>query len=85
MSVSAATLSFATSPNTTRLYIHSEYAAPNTSVVAAAAAIQKSYFTAPRITMNSPTNPLVAGRPALAMANSMKNAANFGIVLTTPP
>ncbi len=35
--------------------------------------------------MNSPTKPLVAGRPALAIANSMKNAANFGIVLTTPP
>jgi hypothetical protein len=37
------------------------------------------------MTMNSPTKPEVAGRPALAMANSMKKAANFGIVFTTPP
>ena len=35
--------------------------------------------------MNSPTNPDVAGSPALAIANSIMNAANFGIVLTTPP
>ena len=27
----------------------------------------------------------VAGSPALAMAKSMKNAANLGILLTTPP
>ena len=35
--------------------------------------------------MNSPTKPEVAGRPAFAIANSIMNAANFGIVLTTPP
>jgi hypothetical protein len=35
--------------------------------------------------MNSPTKPLVPAGPALAIANSMKNAANTGIVLTTPP
>ena len=36
--------------------------------------------------MNSPTNPRRrrAG-PQLAIANSIMNAANFGIVLTTPP
>ena len=35
--------------------------------------------------MNSPTKPLVPGRPQLAIAKSTKNAANFGIVFTTPP
>ena len=35
--------------------------------------------------MNSPTNPLVPGRPELAMPNRMKNAPNQGIVLMTPP
>ena len=40
---------------------------------------------APSVTRNSPMKPLVPGRPELAMANSMKNAANTGILLTTPP
>ena len=35
--------------------------------------------------MNSPTKPLVPGRPQLAIENSTKNAANHGIVLATPP
>ena len=35
--------------------------------------------------MNSPTNPLVPGRPQLAIENSTQNAANHGITLTTPP
>ena len=48
-------------------------------------AIQKLNFIAPMMTRNSPTNPLVAGRPQLAIANSIMNAANFGIVFTTPP
>ena len=30
-------------------------------------------------------NPLVPGNPELAMANNMKNAANTGILLATPP
>ena len=37
------------------------------------------------MTRNSPTNPDVAGSPALAIENSIMNAANFGIVLATPP
>ena len=37
------------------------------------------------ITMNSPTKPLVAGRPLLAIENRMKNVAKRGITLTTPP
>jgi hypothetical protein len=37
------------------------------------------------MTMNSPTKPLVAGRPEFAMAKSIIRAANFGIVFTTPP
>jgi hypothetical protein len=53
--------------------------------LAAANATQKLNLTAPRITMNSPTKPEVAGSPALAMENSMNSAANFGMVLTTPP
>ena len=55
------------------------------SMVAAKNAYQKFTFTAASITMNSPTKPLVAGSPELAMANSMKNAAKMGMVLTTPP
>ena len=35
--------------------------------------------------MNSPTNPLVPGRPQFAIANSTKNVANHGITFTTPP
>ena len=35
--------------------------------------------------MNSPTNPLVPGRAALAIAKSIANAAKRGMVLTTPP
>ena len=54
-------------------------------VVAATAAIQKFTFTVPRITIHSPTNPAVPGRPQLAIANSTAKAANFGIVLATPP
>ena len=54
-------------------------------VVAARKATQKLKSTAPSTTMNSPTKPLVPGRPALAMANSMKKAANLGILFTTPP
>ena len=54
-------------------------------MVAATAASQKLAFIAPMITMNSPTKPLVAGRPALAIANSIISAANFGMVFTTPP
>jgi hypothetical protein len=69
----------------TRLYIHSVYAAPKTSVVAATNASQKFSFMAPMMTMNSPTKPLVAGRPALAMAKSIISAANLGMVFTTPP
>ena len=54
------------------------------SVSAAAAAYQKFTFIAPITTMNSPTKPLVPGRPEFAIANSMKKAANTGIVFTTP-
>ena len=39
----------------------------------------------PMTTRNSPTNPLVPGKPELAIANNMKKAANTGILLTTPP
>ncbi len=46
---------------------------------------QKLYLIAPTMTMNSPTKPLVAGSPQLAMANSIMNDANLGMVLTTPP
>ena len=35
--------------------------------------------------MNSPTKPLVPGRPELAIANNTKNTANHGITLATPP
>ena len=84
-SLSAATCGFATAPNITRLYIHSVYAAPRTMVLAARKASQKPVFIAPRITRNSPTKPLVAGRPLFAMANSIIRLANFGIVFTTPP
>ena len=35
--------------------------------------------------MNSPTKPLVPGRPELAMKNSTAKVANHGMVLATPP
>ena len=38
-----------------------------------------------RMTRNSPTNPEVPGKPALANAKNAINAANFGMVFTTPP
>ncbi len=37
------------------------------------------------MTKNSPTNPEVPGRPEFASANSTMKAANFGMVLITPP
>ena len=49
-------------------------AMPYCSVVAARNPVQKLNCTAPRMTMNSPTKPLVAGRPAFAIANSIRNA-----------
>jgi hypothetical protein len=84
-SVSAATWALATGPKITRLYISSVYAAPQISVVPATRASQKLVFMAPMMTMNSPTKPLVAGRPQLAMAKSIVNAANLGMLFTTPP
>ena len=69
----------------TRFTIHSVYAAPIISVIAAPKAYQKFTLIAPRITMNSPTKPDVAGRPELAIANNTAKNANLGIVFTTPP
>ncbi|CPM13769.1 Uncharacterised protein [Bordetella pertussis] len=37
------------------------------------------------MTRNSPTKPLVAGRPLLAIENSTKNVTKRGMTLTTPP
>ena len=37
------------------------------------------------MTMNSPTKPEVPGSPEFASANSTMKAANFGMVLMTPP
>ena len=54
-------------------------------MVAARSAIQKLKRIAPTITMNSPTNPEVAGSPQFAIANSIISEANFGMVFTTPP
>jgi hypothetical protein len=54
-------------------------------VIAAAKPSQKLTLTEARITRNSPTKPDVPGRPAFAIAKSIMNAANLGIVLTTPP
>jgi hypothetical protein len=54
-------------------------------IVAARNPSQNLVLMAARITMNSPTNPLVPGVPALAIAKSIAEAANFGMVLTTPP
>jgi len=56
-----------------------------TVLLAAANAYQKFSSIVPRITRNSPTNPLVPGKPELAIANSTKKAANTGIRFTTPP
>src|SRR4029079_8807894 len=83
-SLRAATRSPTTAPNQTRLYIQSVYASPRISVTAARKPTQKFALTAARITMNSPTNPLVPGKPALAIANSIASAAKRGIVLTNP-
>ena len=46
---------------------------------------RRATFIAAMITMNSPTKPLVAGRPEFAMTKSIMKEANFGMVLTTPP
>jgi hypothetical protein len=54
-------------------------------VSAARNAYQKFALNAARITRNSPTNPDVPGKPALARANSTMNAPNTGMVLITPP
>ena len=84
-SFNAPTRSLATPPNQTRLYIHSVYAAPRIMIVAARKPSQKLTLIAARMTMNSPTNPLVPGRPALAIAKNIARAANVGMVLATPP
>ena len=60
-------------------------AAPKISAVAASAPSQKFTLTVPRMTIHSPMNPAVPGRPQLAIANSTAKAANLGMVLTTPP
>ena len=78
-------MALATSPNTTRLTIHNVYAAPSTSVIAAANATSGWCWKLARMTMNSPTNPDVPGRPAFAMAKNTKKAPNQGITFTTPP
>ena len=64
---------------------HTEAPTGGSVVLAATSASQKFAFIAPMITRNSPTKPLVPGRPALAMAKSMVKEANFGMVFTTPP
>jgi hypothetical protein len=72
-------------PKITRFTSHSVYAAPRISVRPARAAYQKLALKDARITRNSPTKPEVPGRPEFASANNTKNAANFGMVLITPP
>ncbi len=84
-SLSAATLSLATSPKMTRLTSHSVYAAPSTKVVPARNAYQTFALNDASITRNSPMNPEVPGSPEFASANSTMKAANFGMVLITPP
>ena len=55
------------------------------SVVAARKVYQKLTLMVPMITMNSPTKPLVPGRPTLPMVKSMKVAAYHGMRVTSPP
>src|SRR5574344_1006549 len=85
MSCKFLTLSLVTGPRYTRLYIHNEYAAPQITALAANTPIQKLNLTEAMITIHSPTKPAVAGKPQLAIENSKANAANFGMVFTTPP
>src|ERR1700733_3554526 len=84
-SFNAATFSFATSPKITRLTSHRVYAAPITKAEAVRNAYQTLALNDARVTKNSPTNPDVPGNAAFAIANNTMNAANFGMVLTTPP
>ena len=74
MSVNSLTCLFVIGPKYTRLYIHKVYAAPNIKAVAAANPSKKLALTAPKITIHSPTNPAVPGKPQLAIENSNTNA-----------
>ena len=85
MSVSSATCALPTSPQMIRLVSHSEYAALMIKVKAAPKPISGFCWKLANTTRNSPTKPLVPGRPQLAMAKNTQNSANHGMTLATPP
>ena len=53
--------------------------------VVARNATQVLTWNAPISDRNSPTKPLVPGRPTEASMNTMNTAAYFGMLLTRPP
>ena len=83
------TLSWVKAEKITLRYKYSMYAAPKIMPLARTSASQnapaKSALNKPSKTRNSPTKPDVPGNPEFARANSIMNAANMGMVLTTPP
>ncbi len=61
------------------------YPAPMMMPVAASTPAHWLAVNPPRIIRNSPTNPLVEGRPIEASVNTMKSEAYSGITEATPP
>ena len=72
-------------PKTTLLYNQSIYAAPIITPKLAITATKKLSLNAPIKIKNSPTNPLVPGRPKAANVNNINKTEYLGIILTIPP
>ena len=72
-------LSFNGLPKITLLISHSEYAAPIIRVIAAKNATQRLILKLAKMTVNSPTNPDVPGRPAFDKRKNIIIAEKSGI------
>jgi len=72
-------------PYATRLYSHSEYAPPNTKLVALLTVTKVFVCAIPNRIILSPTNDEVPGNAMFAIVKNKNTSANLGIVCATPP
>ena len=79
------TASFVIFSKITFLYNHNPYTAERITPLAAKKAKILLNEKIAIMVKNSPTKPLVPGKPILARVKTIKNKANFGITETTPP
>ena len=76
--------SFFIMPKITLLYKYNIYTADKITPVVAKKAKKILNLNAPKIVKNSPTNPLVPGKPIEASVNNINTIAYRGILLTKP-